>query len=46
MFQKQWTCIAMGNACDELKQKATFVTKDNTDDGIQYACQYFGWIDS
>ncbi len=46
MFQKQWTCIAMGNACDELKQKATFVTKDNIDDGIQYACQYFGWIDS
>ncbi len=44
MFKDKWTCIAMGNACDELKKKADFVTKDNKDDGIEYACQYFGWI--
>jgi hypothetical protein len=34
----------MGNACDELKEKADFVTKENIDDGIEYACQYHGWI--
>lgn len=45
MFKDGWTSIAMGNACDELKQKATFVTKKNIEDGIQYACQHFGWID-
>lgn len=45
MFKEQWTSIAMGNACEELKQKASFVTKRNVDDGIQFACQYFGWID-
>ena len=44
MFHSQWTSIAMGNACDELKAKADFVTKTNVEDGIQYACQYFGWI--
>lgn len=44
MFKKEWTAIAMGNSCDELKQKATFVTKDNIDNGIQYACEYFHWI--
>lgn len=35
----------MGNACDELKNKATFITKKSVEDGIEYACQYFGWID-
>ena len=44
MFKQEWTSIAMGNACDELKDKASFVTKDNIDNGIEYACQYFGWI--
>ncbi|MFR7592816.1 MAG: HAD-IIB family hydrolase [Longibaculum sp.] len=44
MFHSQWTSIAMGNACDELKAKADFVTKTNVEDGIQYACQYYGWI--
>jgi hypothetical protein len=44
MFKDKWTCIAMGNACDELKEKADFVTKENIDDGIEYACQYHGWI--
>lgn len=45
MFKDDWTSIAMGNACDALKEKATFVTRENIEDGIQYACQYFGWID-
>lgn len=44
MFDPQWTSIAMGNACQELKDKADFVTKANTDDGIYYACEKFGWI--
>lgn len=44
MFNDEWTSIAMGNACDELKQKASFVTKKNIEDGIQYACEYFKWI--
>ena len=45
MFIDEWTSIAMGNAIDELKSKADFVTKDAKDDGIYYACQHFGWID-
>lgn len=39
------TSIAMGNAIDELKEIATFITKSNKDDGIEYACKHFGWID-
>lgn len=44
MFQMAKTSIAMGNAIDELKEIATFVTKSCDEDGIEYACQYFGWI--
>ncbi len=44
MFKDCWTNIAMGNACESLKEKATFVTRDNIDDGIQFACRHFGWI--
>ena len=44
MFKPEWTSIAMGNACEKLKKKADFITKKSTEDGIQYACQYFGWI--
>ena len=36
--------IAMGNAIDELKEVATFVTKDCKHDGIEYACKYYHWI--
>lgn len=36
--------IAMGNAIDELKEIATFVTKGCNEDGIEYACQHYGWI--
>lgn len=44
MFKTDWTNIAMGNACNELKEKATFITKSSVEDGIEYACQHFGWI--
>lgn len=44
MFKKEWTNIAMGNACEPLKAQATFVTKASVDDGIEYACQPF-WMD-
>ena len=45
MFDPRWTSIAMGNGMQELKDKADFVTKNNTDDGIYYACRKFGWIE-
>lgn len=45
MFIDEWTSIAMGNAIDELKAKATYVTDDASQDGIYKACQHFGWID-
>ncbi len=44
MFRPEWTCIAMGNAIPELKERATFVTKNASDDGIVYALRHFGWI--
>ena len=44
MFDERWTSIAMGNACDELKEKATYVTKANVDDGIYAACESFKWF--
>ena len=45
MFSDQWISIAMGNACDLLKEKATFVTKTLEEDGVYYACKHFGWIE-
>ncbi len=44
MFKDEWFKVAMGNACEELKEKADFVTKENIDNGIYYACEKFGWI--
>ncbi|MEE0965700.1 MAG: HAD family hydrolase [Bacilli bacterium] len=37
--------IAMGNAKDEVKHAATYVTSCASQDGIKKACQYFEWID-
>lgn len=31
--------VAMGNACEEVKKSASFITKDIKDDGIYYALQ-------
>ncbi len=45
MMQQAPISIAMGNAIDELKDIATFITHRNDEDGIEYACQHFGWID-
>ena len=44
MFIDGWMKIAMGNAIDELKQKADYITDDVTHDGIYNACKKFGWI--
>ena len=32
--------VAMGNAIDELKEKADFVTKTNNEAGIAYALEH------
>lgn len=45
MFLPEWTSIAMGNAIDELKEQADYVTADVDKDGILLACRHFGWID-
>lgn len=44
MFLPKWTSIAMGNAVQELKDRADYVTTDIDDDGIWNACKHFGWI--
>jgi len=44
MFIPEWTSIAMGNAADELKARADYITDDNDKDGIYNACKHFGWI--
>ncbi len=42
MFIDDWTCVAMGNGCDEIKARADFITRDVDDDGILYACEELG----
>lgn len=44
MFQGNWYSIAMGNACEKLKEIASEVTDKNIDDGIYRACLKHGWI--
>lgn len=44
MFIPDWTCVAMGNAKEEVKQRATYITESCDNDGIMKACQHFGWI--
>lgn len=44
MFDKRWFSIAMGNAVDELKEAADYVTDTNVNDGIYKACKHFNWI--
>ena len=43
MFCPEWFSIAMGNGCQDLKDMASYVTAANVDDGIQKACEHFGW---
>jgi len=44
MFRVVDTSIALGNAIDELKAIATFVTDDVAHDGIYKAAKQLGWI--
>ena len=45
LFKEVPFSIAMGNAIDELKELAYFVTKNVDEDGIEFACKHFGFID-
>lgn len=42
MFVDGWTKVAMGNAIDELKQRADYITTDVDKDGIYNACEALG----
>ena len=42
MFIDDWTKVAMGNACPELKARADLITTDVSDDGIYNACVKLG----
>lgn len=44
MIRKAGIGVAMGNAIDELKKEADFVTTTVDEDGIQYALRHFGLI--
>lgn len=44
MFEQGWKSIAMGNACDELKARADYITTSVDQDGLWNACKHFGWI--
>ncbi len=44
MFDDRFYCVAMGNGCDALKEKADFVADKNTADGIYKACKEHGWF--
>lgn len=41
MIEKAGVGIAMGNAIDDLKKKADFVTKTNNEAGVAYALEYY-----
>ena len=44
MFEAVGTSVAMGNAWDSVKERATFVTNDVDDDGIYHACRRLGLL--
>jgi hypothetical protein len=44
MFVDDWTKVAMGNACDELKACADLITTDVDKDGIWNACKSLGLV--
>lgn len=41
MLETAGTAVAMGNAIEELKQKADYITKSNNEAGIAYAIEHF-----
>ncbi len=45
MFLPVWTSVAMGNAVDELKERADYVTDDIDRDGIYKALVHLGLIE-
>ena len=45
MFLPEWTAIAMGHACPQLKEVADCVTTGILEDGIYNACKHFHWIE-
>lgn len=45
MFRPEWTCVAMGNAVPELKERADLVTTSVDDDGIWNGCVKLGLIE-
>jgi hypothetical protein len=42
MFTDDWFKVAMGNATEELKAKADYITDDVDKDGVYKACKYLG----
>ena len=44
MLSAAGTGVAMGNASDTVKARATFVTDDVDEDGIWNACRHFGLV--
>lgn len=44
MFEVVGTSVAMGNAWDGVKERATFVTTDVDDDGVWNACRELGIV--
>lgn len=44
MFDEQFYCVAMGNGCDVLKEKADDVAPRNIEDGIYKTCEKHGWF--
>ena len=44
MFEAVETSVAMGNAWDSVKERATYVTSDVDHDGIYNACKHFSLI--
>jgi hydroxymethylpyrimidine pyrophosphatase-like HAD family hydrolase len=44
MVRRAGIGVAMGNAIDELKKEADFVTTSVDEDGIRYALSHFGLI--
>jgi len=41
MLKAAGVSVAMGNACDEVKECAAFITKDNNSDGVAFAIEKF-----
>ena len=44
MFRQAPFSIAMGNAVEEVKALASYITADSDDDGVYLACKHFNWI--